>query len=609
MGLLPPRSRDPRARLLALALASGVPLAAYLATLSLHGHWGDAGALTAAAVDLDVVHPPGFALASLWGRLFALLPLGPLPMRVALGQAVAIAGAAAFLYQAADTTVRAMGAARDALAVPLALGATWMVATSAVWWTHAVRPDPHGIELLTLAIVLERVIALEAAWPTVDLAPLHVGAFAFGLALAAHPSVALLILPAAAPTLARVLRARGRRPLLIALAFTALAFAVTVALPLRSAADPPIDLGDPETLGGALAVLGGAEVPATPAASLGEALRALFESLHPIPLLLAAGGVVASIRMAGARRLAVVWILTVGLALLAPAWLGSEAGALLAVAGLGVLAAAFVAALLARFGTRPSGNPHTIAVVVALGVAALGLAQLRGSADRASLATFHATDSFDELAWRRLPTGAVVLVREPETVARWWSLRAVEGLRSDVAVVPLGLLGIAGKPQQLADRHPDLARLLRAVLIEGELRTPDLQTLAARRPLLLELDASVPAPVLATLAPRRVFFEALDGGATDADVRDAVPAREAALAALYRDLGPDQEEPATRRRLHAWAVEDAFFLAAVGARPAARTAVARGLALREDPTLRALAGALAGEEDGPVDVAALRETP
>src|SRR5690606_15898506 len=118
---------DPNVRLVAFALASGVPLAAYIATASAHDYWLDAGEFTAQAVNLDIAHPPGNPLAGLIGKLLTLMPLGSLPFRVAIAQALCTALAAGFLYNAIETTVRAQGLQRDRVSVPLSLGATWLV--------------------------------------------------------------------------------------------------------------------------------------------------------------------------------------------------------------------------------------------------------------------------------------------------------------------------------------------------------------------------------------------------------------------------------------------------------------------------------------------------
>ena len=109
MGLLPKTEPDTSARLVALTLASGLPFFAYLATASAHGYWLDAGELVAAAVDLDIGHPPWHPLAALVGRAFAYLPFGPIPFRVALGQAACAAGASALFFSAFHVTARALG--------------------------------------------------------------------------------------------------------------------------------------------------------------------------------------------------------------------------------------------------------------------------------------------------------------------------------------------------------------------------------------------------------------------------------------------------------------------------------------------------------------------
>src|SRR5690606_30933426 len=116
-------------------------------------------------------------------------------------------------------------------------------------------------------------------------------------------------------------------------------------------------------------------------------------------------------------------------------------------------------------GQRPDGSPRTTAALVALVVAALGLAQLHRSAERSSLAAFHATDDFDEERVRRLPPHAVVLVHDPQAAFRHWSVEAVERSRPDVTLVPIPFLEYPGVVDALAARDPDVAELLRGYLL------------------------------------------------------------------------------------------------------------------------------------------------
>jgi hypothetical protein len=618
MGLLSRGTRDPNVRLIALALASGVPLAAYLATASAHGYWLDAGELTAQAIHLDVAHPPGHPLAGLLGRLVAFVPLGPLPLRVALGQALCTAAAAGFLFSAMDTTARALGIERDRLAVPLALGGTWLVACSQAWWFQAVRPEVYGLQALLVAIVVERVVHLEAAWPTLDVRPLYVAALALGLGLANHHLVAFLTMPALAPTLARVYRARGRRVLARSALALALGLSTYVYLPVRAATDPPANLGDPSSVARFFWVLSarvyqqnkGFEAPQPLGERLADVVVILTDTFPFVVLVLAAAGLYALLRTAGARRIGYVWAALVLFVVTGPAWLMSVRSnpdvlgyMMIGLGAVGALAVAFVAAVLARLGQRPSGAPKPLATALAVVVAALGLASLKASAERGSLARFHATDDFDEERVRRLPANAVVVAHRPQTVFRHWSAAASEGARPDVTLVPMPFLGYPGVVDAVAARDPDVAELLRGYLLEGELRQPDLQSLAARRPLLVEMDPRVPRELYETLVPAGLYYEVVDAGATDTDVLDAAEPHGKVVSRLHAHLGDGALERETKNQLVWLHYMDAVYFAAVGAREPARRAVDRALALAPGSReLRGLDAALE-EGEGPVEVA------
>ncbi|MGE3633181.1 MAG: DUF2723 domain-containing protein [Sandaracinaceae bacterium] len=639
MSLYARDERNPNARLFALALAAGVPFAAYLATASAYDYWLDGGEFTAQAVFLDIAHPPGHPLAGLLGKLACLLPLGPIPLRVALAQAVCAAVAAGFLYRALDTTVRALGVLRDRAVVPLALGGTWLVSLSYAWWFQAVRPEVYALQAALVAIALERVVALEASWPTHDVRPLYVAFLALGLGLANHHLVAFLVLPALAPTLARVFRVRGARPLWICAGALAMGLLAYVYLPLRAGTDPPANLGDPtsparlfwvvsarvyahdmgteavQPLGerflDVFLILGRNLANVWPATDdLGQVLRALFA----VGLTLVA--IYAALRTPGARRIGLVWTLVLTVSIGARAWLGSVRsnpdilGYLLpGIAAVGAMWIALVAVIIARIGQRPDGTPRTAATLVAICIACAGLAQLKASSAQASLASFRATDAFDEERVRRLPENAVVVAHQPQTVFRHWAVNATERARPDVTLVPMPFLGYPGVVEGLTAHDPEVAELLRGYLLHGELRQPDVQSLAARRPLLIEMDIGVPVELYETLVPEGMYYSVLDGGATDTDVLEAAIPHEATLDRLYRELGTEVFEIETANHLLWVHYMDALYYAAVGAREPARRAVQRGLAIEpETVELQRLGEALATgtDEDGPIDVTPFR---
>lgn len=619
MALLPKARRDPGMRLVAFALASGVPLACYLATASAHSYWLDSGELAAASVHLGIAHPPGHPLESLVGRLVSYLPLGPLQLRVALASALSAAIAAGFLFRAAETTVRSLGVVRDRISIPLALGATWLVAGSYGWWFQAVRPEVYALQAMIVMIALERIVALEAAWPTQDVRPLFVASFAIGLGLANHHFLAILVLPAIAPTLARVRRARGDRPLLVSAAALALGLSTYVYLPIRSGTSPAIDLGHPTTPETFFWVVSaeafqkntGEGVPLTLAERFADVLVQIVENLHAVPVLLALAGAYALLRTPGARRIGFVWIATLLIHVAARAWLGwvrsnpDALGYLMpGFAALGVLAAAFVAALLAAVGGATREQPRRTAVLVAVVVAALGLAQIDRSASRSSLASFTATDVFDDALRRDLPPRAVVVAHAPQTVFRHWDIETSERVRPDVIVIPMPFVTYPGMVASLVERSPDVGELLRGYLLEGELRQPDLQSLAAERPLLVEMDVRVPRALYETLVPRGLYHEVLADGATDTDEAEGAETWRAAWQRIDARIGAQRSEPETRNQLLWRRYVDALYFASFGDRASAREAVSAGLAINpESPELRGLEAALAKDETGPLDVA------
>jgi hypothetical protein len=156
--------------------------------------------------------------------------------------------------------------------------------------------------------------------------------------------------------------------------------------------------------------------------------------------------------------------------------------------------------------------------------------------------------------------------------------------------------------RSLTEREPALSATLRGYLIEGELRQPDVQSLAGERPLLIEMDPRVPESLIETVVPTGLLYGVEPGGAADTDVARGARVREAILARLYADLGDQVSEPETRNQLVWLHYMDALFFARVGARGPARNAADRGLALApEAAELVALRRAL-DDGQGPLDV-------
>src|SRR5690606_10480012 len=209
---------------------------------------------------------------------------------------------------------------------------------------------------------------------------------------------------------------------------------------------------------------------------------------------------------------------------------------------------------------------------------------------------------------RDLPAGAVLLAHDPQTIFHYLGGESEEHLRPDVTLVPIPLLGYPGMVTELSDAHPELREVLRGYLLHGELRQPDLQSLAAQRPLLIEMDPRVPPALYETMVPAGLYHAVLPDGATKTDEALGRAGRERALAALEAGLpAPEGREAATQARLVWLHYTGALYYAGFGDLEAALGATRRGLAINPlEQQLRALEAALvehrAAERRGPLDV-------
>lgn len=601
-----------------MALAAGLPLMAYIATASGHGHWFDSGEFVAVATDFGVSHPPGHPLAGVLMGMATLLPLGSLAFRVALMSALLAALAAAFLYRAVRLTISSMGVVAPSLTIPLALAATWTVSLSYGWWFQAVRPEVYALQAALILVAIERVITLEYHWPTPDLRPLYVASFALGLGLANHHFLAFLVLPAGAPTLARVVSARGLRPIGIALLFVLLGLLTYIYLLARGAADPFVNMGEPTSLGRLFWVISarafqgntGDFSPQPVDERFLDVIVQLFETLHPVTLVLALGGAYVLLRSRSSRRIGYIWVSTFIVFVVARTWLGfvrsnpDAMGYLMpALAAAGALAASFVGALFLFVGSQDPARPARLAVFLSCCFAAASLLQLGHQGDRSSLADFDATDAFDDPMRRELPPRAILLLHQPESVFRYWGGEAEERLRPDVVVLPMPFLAYPGMVERLVGEAPELRALLRSHQLEGALVERDLQSLAAHRPLLVELDPRVPTSLYRTLVPEGLYHRVLPDGATPADEAEGAVDASASFRRI-REQGSSLDDPETRALLLWRHYMAAIYFASFGDRDAARVSVRRALALNPlAAELVAMREALADEEaTGSLDI-------
>jgi hypothetical protein len=435
-------------------------------------------------------------LPTLAGRVMQLLPLGDQVVRAGWASAVAAAAAAGLV---AALALALLGRERR---VPSVLAGVAFGLSPAVW-AQAVRPEVYA---------LAGALALAGTWSALrylvenDPRRLYVAALAFGLALATHHFVAALaFLPVAGSALARRPRART---LLVTAGFGLLALAVLLYLPLRAAADPLVNWGDPRTLGRFLWVIsarafqksvGGAS-DFVLGEELGETTSAVALAVGPAGIVLALLGGYLVVRrgdrrLAGAALLGVVTLGIVGRALLGFDFDNPDAyGYLVPALGAAVVLAAAGIAAIADLAGRWRGVVLVTALAWPASLLAGGLPARnpRGAEEWA-----HAV--LDPL-----PPRTLLVTSYNETTFLLWGLAAVENLRPDVTVVDRNLLTHEGMAGTWGRREPELLRLLDAPLVGG-LPTPvaELDRLAAARPVAFELAVNLDErdPVIARLVP------------------------------------------------------------------------------------------------------------
>ena len=601
-----------RPQTLALWLAGAVPFAVYVATASGYAYWLDSGEFVAASVQLGIPHPPGHPLSALFGALLALLPVGSLSFRVAVGQALA-GGLASTLH------CRASVAALRGMDLPLKW--LWSLGVFAAWssalcygiWFQAVRPEVYALQTLCVAVIFERLatLASQPLGADLDARAMLGAALALGLALTNHHLVALLLVPAFLPALFQAWRARRRRTLAAALGLGALGLANYLYLPLRAAANPAINLGNPVDFERFLWVvsaqvyahdMGSAE--SQPLFERGlDVLLLLLESFHALPLSLALLGLYGLFRLRDTRRVALLCSLVFGVDVYARAWLGPVrsnpdilgylAPGLLVIGTLAAAALAMVVDMLNR--QYPSAAALLGRCAPLLPICAL--AWLPQTQTRSSLRHFEATDAFDETRLRYLPARAVIVASMPQTVFRAWEGVAVEGARPDLVTIPLPFLRYPGSSDALVRRHPDVSNLVGSFLANHDhIQAAALTQLAASRPVFVELDARLSPGLYPLLRPRGLLTQ-LAQQPQHVSPEEARHELARVYGNLYGLLGRDAGEIETARQLLWTHYMNALQLDGLGMRELARDEAARALAVQPlDKHTQALVQALSQPE-------------
>jgi len=218
-------------------LIAGATLAIFARTLAPTVTAEDSGELITAAYEFGIPHPPGYPLwTMLCGIFMRLIPFGTIALRANLFSAVCSAAAAVVAYAA----LREVSFSR----LPAAAAALCWVWTR--WsWMQSVITEVYALNSLLTAAFFWAVLFWYRTRAT---RPLILASLFAGLAMCNHHQFAFAALAALlwiALIDPRIYR-RGRL-ILSCVAVFALGLLPYIYLPIRAAADPPMNWGNPST--------------------------------------------------------------------------------------------------------------------------------------------------------------------------------------------------------------------------------------------------------------------------------------------------------------------------------------------------------------------------
>ncbi len=221
----------------------------YLFTLCPTFYWRDSAEFVDAAFALGVAHPAGFPTYLPPANLMTYLPFGSIAFKINLLSALMGSGAAVALFFLTKRLILTLGGDQKGRALFFSAATALAFAFSFSLWESSVSAEVYaGMGFFSALLLLWALIWAETA----DLRFLFAGSFLLGLTAGLHGTAAFFV---PALVLFVILNYKGRlKPadLLMVLFFFIVGFSVYIYLPLRSAAGPRIDWGNPHTLEGFL---------------------------------------------------------------------------------------------------------------------------------------------------------------------------------------------------------------------------------------------------------------------------------------------------------------------------------------------------------------------
>ncbi|MDP2933917.1 MAG: DUF2723 domain-containing protein [bacterium] len=171
--------------------------AVYLLTAPHSIFLGDNAQFVTAGATLGVPHPPGYPLFVVLAKLFSLVPLASLTYRINLVSVVAASFSLVFFYLVVAHVLEKYRKfhpevfSGDFVLYSTAAVAAWLLGFSRIFWSQAIVGETYALSFLFFSMLLW---LATRWWDTWREKYVILGSFAFGLGLAAH-ELLLLLLP------------------------------------------------------------------------------------------------------------------------------------------------------------------------------------------------------------------------------------------------------------------------------------------------------------------------------------------------------------------------------------------------------------------------------
>ncbi|MFH0818718.1 MAG: DUF2723 domain-containing protein [Patescibacteria group bacterium] len=216
-----------------------ISLVVYIITLAPTVTAEDSGEFIAGAYTLSVIHSPGYPLYCLLGKLFSFIPIGSVAWRINFMSAFFGAATVAFLFIYLQKTIR-----HEHKRI-MGIIAAFCLAFSQTFWSQAVIAEVYTLNAFFIILML----LIIALWQdNKKYKYLFWLAFIYGLGIANHQSMVIM-----APVIILYLvlidiRLFLRWRLLLGMfLFFIIGLLPFIYLPIRSAAQPYINLNNPQT--------------------------------------------------------------------------------------------------------------------------------------------------------------------------------------------------------------------------------------------------------------------------------------------------------------------------------------------------------------------------